>query len=35
MGLYNRLILYQRIKNSLKPERVGEFAPVLAAYEQS
>jgi len=35
MGLYNRLILYQRIKNSLKPERVGDLLPVLASYEKA
>ncbi|MGE3308980.1 MAG: cytochrome c biogenesis protein [Limisphaerales bacterium] len=35
MDTYNRLILYQRIKNSLKPERVTEFGPELAAYEKA
>jgi ABC-type transport system involved in cytochrome c biogenesis permease subunit len=35
MDTYNRLILYQRIKNSLKPERITEFGPQLVAYEQA
>ena len=35
MDAYNRLILYQRIKNSLKPERITELAPQLTAYEQA
>jgi ABC-type transport system involved in cytochrome c biogenesis permease subunit len=35
MGLYNRLILYQRFKNSLKPERIGELVPKLAAFEKT
>ncbi len=34
-GLYNRLILYQRLKNSLKPERTVEFGADLVAYEKA
>jgi len=35
MDAYNRLILYQRLKNSLKPERLTDLTPRLAAYEQA
>ncbi|MBL9135291.1 MAG: cytochrome c biogenesis protein CcsA [Verrucomicrobiales bacterium] len=35
MGLYNRLILYRRLKNSLKPESITELVPFQAAYQQS
>lgn len=35
MVTYNRVILYQRLKNSLKPERIGDFGSELTAYEQA
>jgi len=35
MDAYNRLILYQRIKNSLKQERTTDLTPQIAAYEQA
>lgn len=34
MGAYNRLILYQRLKNSLKPERIAELGRYLEDYER-
>ncbi len=33
MVLYNQVILYQRLKNSLKPEQVAELGPYLASFE--
>lgn len=35
LRLYNQLILYQRLKNSLKPEQVTELGTFMANYEQS
>ncbi|MCC7376680.1 MAG: cytochrome c biogenesis protein CcsA [Verrucomicrobiales bacterium] len=35
MGLYNRLILYRRLKNSLKPESVTEMVQFQDAYQKA
>jgi cytochrome c-type biogenesis protein CcsB len=35
LNLYNSLILYQRLKNSLKPEAMTDFAGELAAFEKT
>jgi ABC-type transport system involved in cytochrome c biogenesis permease subunit len=35
MGLYNRLILYRRLKNSLKPETVTDMGQFQQAYQKA
>ncbi len=35
MVTYNRVILYRRLKNSLKPESLADFGPELVAYEKA